>query len=85
MIFHGRKENWHTPGRGNIAEAPKTAASAVLKASLGEDKYFSYLLFWKENALRFLHTAFCNSVLVNEGGSLTNPIIDVEKKFIHKI
>ena len=23
----------------NIAEAPKTAASAVLKASLGEDKY----------------------------------------------
>ena len=28
----------------NIAEALKTAASAVLKASLGEDKYFSYLL-----------------------------------------
>ena len=35
----------------NIAEAPKTAASAVLEASLGEDKppqgedkYFSYLL-----------------------------------------
>lgn len=28
----------------NIAEAPKTAPSAVLKASLGEDKYFSYLL-----------------------------------------
>ena len=24
----------------NIAEAPKTAAAAVLKASLGEDKYF---------------------------------------------
>ena len=23
----------------NIAEAPKTAASAVMKASLGEDKY----------------------------------------------
>ena len=27
----------------NIAEAPKTAASAVLKASLGEDKYLIYL------------------------------------------
>ncbi len=27
----------------NIAEAPKTAVSAVLKASLGEDKYLIYL------------------------------------------
>lgn len=27
----------------NIAEAPKNAASALLEASLGEDKYFIYL------------------------------------------
>ena len=28
----------------NIAEAPKNAASALLGASLGEDKYYFYLL-----------------------------------------
>ncbi len=28
----------------NIAEAPKNAASALLEASLGEDKYLPYLL-----------------------------------------
>ena len=48
-----------------IAEAPKTASIAVLKASLGEDKYFIYLLV----------SVVLPTFLSKEGVPLTNHII----------
>ncbi len=56
----------------NIAEAPKNAASALLGASLGEDKYLIYLSYmWHPIAV----ARGGNSTSSKEGDPLTSNII----------